>query len=134
MQPHVLVVDDSQAVQHILELSLTRLGFAVTVASDAASGVAVMRSALHPLIVVFDCASPPDDSANLLPGALADPWTGDRHTFVLIHVVEPPRADPALQQMTQWLSRPPLTLRKPFRLSELLNVITQAANDLNSRP
>ena len=134
MQPDVLVVDDSRAVQHILELALSRLGFAVTVASDAASGVAVMRSALHSLIVVLDCASPPDDSANVLPTALADPWTGDRHVFVLIHSVEPPNADPALQKVTQLLTRPPLTLRKPFRLPDLLNVITQASQELNNRP
>ena len=72
----VLVVEDSPQAADLLTLYLQADGFAVRVAQDGETGLALAR-ALHPLAIVLDILLPRLDGWDVLARAKADPAIAD---------------------------------------------------------
>lgn len=72
----VLLIDDDAVGRHLFRAFLTHAGFTVTVAADAATGLAMAR-ALRPDVVVTDLHMPRIDGWRVIAELRSDPATAD---------------------------------------------------------
>lgn len=90
---HVLIVDDGVARQRILEVIMERTGRWVTIAQNGDEAMAILKSTLHPLVVLVDARMRylvDGKQVSLLLTLLANPEYTRTHAFI---VTAPPTVE-----------------------------------------
>lgn len=135
---HVLIVDDGAARIRILEMIMERTGRWVTIAQNGDEALAILRSTLHPLIVLVNGRIQyPLDGKNvsLLLTLLANQEFTTTHAFV---VTAPPRSDDerlAIHEAVQNLGADVHVgwLELPGRFVEIVTATNEAERYVKSR-
>lgn len=124
---HICIVDDDQPERDLLRLFLEGEGYAVEEASSGQAALHLLRQSPHRFIVLLDVRMPALDGAEVLRMVAAEPPLDTQHAFILIS------AWPESPELTSLLSKLSIPfVRKPFDLEELLTVIGQAAERLET--
>ena len=113
MQKRILAVDDQAHIARLMEVNLTRAGFAVTLAYDGVEALEKVREA-PPDLVILDVMLPKLDGFEVLRRLKADPVTEPIPVIILTAKTE---ADDALQGYSggaHWY------LTKPFDPEQLI--------------
>lgn len=124
LAPHVLIVDDDDAIRETLRFILESSGYSVAEAVDGLSAWSLLVSSPRRQVVLLD---------NLMPGLTADELLealesdhdGDsarRHAFILI-TASPQRLPSTLVARLVRLGAP--VIAKPFDLNALLDAVAQ---------
>ena len=127
----VLVVDDETGQREMLRLLLEDAGFQVQEASTGEAGLAALRAAPQPMVVLLDQRMPGMDGDEVLAIVAADSTLATRHRYILL------TASP--QQLQ---SRPTLTVgalsvpvvEKPFDVDVLLAAVSTAQAQIRLTP
>ena len=132
---HVLVVDAHAQRRRMFEMTLARAGYLVTIARDLDEATAVLRPALHPLIVHISVplGGESDWDGSPLIELMSNPELAATHAFLVVWrggtTLDPDvreRADSLGASYLQWLEMP--TTR-----AELERVYAEAVRFLASR-
>lgn len=129
MAPHILVVDDDNAIRKLARMVLEDVGYAVSEAADGAVALTYLRERPERLVVTLDLRMPRMDGRQVLETVAADPTLANHRAYILItanaDMVSPPFSD-----LLAHLRVPVLT--KPFSVGELLQAVAEAANRLDT--
>ncbi len=113
---NILIIEDDPEAAHILELSLRREGYQVTIAMDGIQGLHAIQTQ-HPDLVLLDLMMPDIDGFEVCRRVRANPAT----THLPIIVVSARTQDADKQMAAQVGANAYLT--KPYRRTELLAAI-----------
>lgn len=129
MAPHILVVDDDNAIRKLARMVLEDVGYAVSEAADGAVALTYLRERPERLVVTLDLRMPRMDGRQALETVAADPTLANHRAYILItanvDMVSPPFSD-----LLAHLRIPVLT--KPFSVGELHQAVAEAANRLDT--
>jgi CheY-like chemotaxis protein len=120
----VLVVDDDTCVRLMMTTVLEDAGYGVLSAQDGVEALAILRTSVHPLVVLLDWMMPQMSGEELLQTVKADPELLRQRAFVLVTANAPGRS-PHLVDLLRELAIP--VLPKPFRLQHLLEIVDEHA-------
>jgi CheY-like chemotaxis protein len=84
LRPTVLVVDDNPTIRLSVVHILTPQGYTVVEAEDGVLGLALLRSAPAPVVMLLDLVMPRLDGAQVLQAVAGDRWLAARHAYVLL--------------------------------------------------
>jgi CheY-like chemotaxis protein len=119
--PRVLVVDDDPLIRDMLETSLTRAGYRVTLAADGDAAIAALQRAT-PALILTDLFMPNRDGIELLraaePGAPRPPVIAMSGGFAGIDMLQASRSLGAAA-----------TIAKPFLPRELVQLVRRTLAD-----
>lgn len=135
---HVLIVDDNAARQRVLELIMQRTGRWVTIAENGDEAMAILKSTLHPLIVLLNgrIQYPLDGrDVSLLLTLLGNQEFTTTHAFVM---TAPPRSEDervAIYEAVQNLGADVHVswLALPGRFVEIVTATNEAERYVQSR-
>lgn len=113
---HILIVEDDPEAAHILEMSLKREGFKISVAMDGTQGLTAIQS-YRPDLILLDLMMPDIDGFEVCRRTRANPDT----TNIPIIVVSA-RTQEADKLMARQLGANGY-LTKPYRRADLLSAI-----------
>jgi two-component system, chemotaxis family, chemotaxis protein CheY len=119
----VLVVDDTPALKHLLELALTHEGYTVAVADHGAHALRLLES-FAPCLILLDLRMPVMDGI-----AFARAYHAREHADALI-VVMTAEAQPG----DLGAIAPVQVVRKPFDLDALLPIVEQWVHEHTPTP
>jgi CheY-like chemotaxis protein len=84
LRPSVLVVDDSPSVRLSVVQILTPNGYTVVEAEDGVLGLALLRAAPAPVVMLVDLVMPRLDGVQVLQAVAAEPRLAARHAYILL--------------------------------------------------
>jgi DNA-binding response OmpR family regulator len=113
---HILIVEDDPEAAHILELSLKREGFKISIAMDGTQGLSAIESS-RPDVVLLDLMMPDIDGFEVMQRTRANPATADMPIIVVSA-----RTQEADKLMAKQLGANGY-LTKPYRRADLLAAI-----------
>lgn len=122
LAPHVLIVDDDDAIRETLRFILESFGYSVAEAADGLSAWSLLVSSPRRLVVLLDNLMPGLTADELLEALDADHNGGAarRHAFILI-TASPQRLPSRLVARLVRLGAP--VIAKPFELNALLDAV-----------
>ena len=123
MPQTILVVDDDPQICRLVELNLTRAGYAVTTASDGEEALAKIAEA-RPDLVVLDVMMPRMDGFEALRRIKSDPGLADLRVLMLTAKAQD--AD----IFRGWQMGADCYLTKPFNPMELLTFVKRIFDSL----
>jgi CheY-like chemotaxis protein len=132
MQTPVLIVHDNPGTRRSLRRALEVAGYAVVEATDAESGLALLRESERSMVVLFNVVlfnnvMAGTDGIALLGAAASDAHLADRHAFVLVTPTPEP-VDAVLGRLLERLSVP--VVAEPLDPDALRLTVAQAARRL----
>jgi DNA-binding response OmpR family regulator len=113
---HILIIEDDPEAAHILELSLRREGFKISIAMDGAQGLSIIEGS-RPDVVLLDLMMPDIDGFEVMKRTRANPATAD--TPIIIVSARTHEADKLMAKQLGATSY----LTKPYRRADLLAAI-----------
>jgi two-component system alkaline phosphatase synthesis response regulator PhoP len=116
MPQTILVVDDEPPVARLVEVNLTRAGYAVRIASDGEEALARIAEE-RPDLVILDVMMPRMDGFEALKRIKADPATADLRVVMLTARAQDEDVFEGYGRGAHWY------LPKPFEPEELLTVV-----------
>src|SRR5437879_5807442 len=127
MPQTILVVDDDAQICRLVELNLTRAGYAVTTASDGEEALAKIGEA-RPDLVVLDVMMPRMDGFEALKRIKMDPGTEDLRVIMLTARAQDEDVFEGYGRGAHWY------LPKPFEPEELLTAVRIALTASSDDP
>jgi len=126
LAPHVLVVDDDDAIRETLRFILESSGYVVAEAADGLSAWSLLVSSPRRLVVLLDNLMPGLNADGLLEALESgcDGGAARRHAFILI-TASPQRLPSTLVARLVRLGAP--VMAKPFELNALLDAVAQSS-------
>jgi CheY-like chemotaxis protein len=125
---YVLVVDNDWDTRAVLRDVLEEEGYAVTLAADGYTALAVMRAVTRPLVVVLDQGLAGMTGTELVEAILRDGQPAVARAFLLL--TASPERLPAPFSKQEWPEVMPV-IAKPFDLEALLEAVAAAARRLD---
>jgi CheY-like chemotaxis protein len=125
---HICIVDDDEPERNLLRLVLESEGYSVAEAASGQEALRLLRRSPHRFVVLLDLRMPILSGTEVLRLVAAEPLLANRHTFILISAW--PDRPPELTELLNKLSIP--VVSKPFDLEELLTVIAQATQRIET--
>ena len=113
---HILIVEDDPEAAHILELSLKREGYEISIAMGGIQGLSAVESS-RPDVVLLDLMMPDMDGFEVMKRTRAKPATAD--TPIIVVSARTQQAD---KLMAKQLGANGY-LTKPYRRADLLDAI-----------
>jgi len=131
----VLVVDDNRATRHSLAMLLHVHGYHVSEAADGGAALSRFSASPERLVVLVDLGIPTIDGIAFLQAVAASSDLATRHAYIVMTSATanttiatwrtlPSQVTPLLTQLHV------LVLTKPFRLSEMLQMVQEAQGRL----
>lgn len=127
--PIILVVEDDAHIRDIVCLFLEEAGYQVQTAANGVEGLAALRAAQAPLVVLLDWFMPKMTGEHLLQVVVADAALAYRHAYIVMSAASTGRLQ--LDQFPPHLVT--AHIHKPFDIDMLLNLITETAQHLHAR-
>ena len=125
----VLVVDDSESIRKLVQAMLAEENCTVREAEDGEQGLAELRSASEPNVVLLDYRMPKLDGFELLQRAAKDGDLLSKHEYIII-TSEVGTFPEAFIDLVRRLSI--RVLPKPFAKEALVSSVTLAAERLSA--
>ena len=125
---HVLVVDNDWDIRSVLRDVLEEEGYAVTLAADGYTALAVMRAVTRPLVVVLDQGLAGMTGTELVEAVVSDGQPAAARAFLLL-TASPDRLLAPFSEH-EWPEVVPV-IAKPFDLEALLEAVAAAARRLD---
>jgi CheY-like chemotaxis protein len=125
----VLVVDDSLTLRQLIRAILEPAGYVVTEATDGKEGLAALREAAAPLVVLLDYQMPNMDGMEVLQAVVDAGGPLLAHDFIVISANQATFPDVFIDLLRHLSIR---VLAKPFDREVLLSAVGQAAERLAS--
>jgi len=125
----VLVVDDSLTLRQLIRAVLEPAGYAVSEATDGNEGLAALREASSPLVVLLDYQMPNMDGMEVLQAVVDAGGPLLAHDFIVISANQATFPDVFIDLLRHLSIR---VLAKPFDREVLLAAVGQAAERLAS--
>jgi CheY-like chemotaxis protein len=125
----VLVVDDSLTLRQLIRAILEPAGYVVTEATDGKEGLAALREAPAPLVVLLDYQMPNMDGMEVLQAVVDAGGPLLAHDFIVISANQATFPDVFIDLLRHLSIR---VLAKPFDREVLLSAVAQAAERLAS--
>jgi CheY-like chemotaxis protein len=127
----VLVVEDEDPIRNAVRFILDNEGYAVLEAPNGLVALDLLRASDGPLVVLLDQFMPEMSGAELLRMVAAEPELGARHAYIIFSASQ----ELSAPTMRRYLPGKRLfDLPKPFELDDLVAVVEQAAQYLDSEP
>lgn len=117
--PTVLVVDDDPAIRKMIQEVLSLEGYPTETAANGQEALDLLTKS-GPRVVLLDLQMPIFDGAQVLEALASQPVERARHKIYLVS---------AYLYLDQWqgaVERADGTLRKPFTVNQLINVVENA--------
>jgi two-component system response regulator MprA len=127
---HTLIVDDDRAIRSTLHDLLSDEGYPVAEAGDGLQALLILREDPHPLVVLLDAMMPRMNGMELLNAVEADPALSRQRVFLLI-TANPYVLAADFRAQLKRMGIP--IVPKPFDTEQLLNMIEDAAKQLESQ-
>lgn len=127
---HVLIVDDARSVRIIVRHIMNREGHEVTEACDGQEGLMVIRTTLHPLVVIMSYAMPIMSGVGAMEIVAADPHLARFHEYIF---TSGRNYEESFAQVNTRLPRPASFIQKPFKAAELVTAVNAATAHLAAR-
>ena len=113
---HILIIEDDPEAAHILELSLKREGFKISIAMDGTQGLGIIESS-RPDVVLLDLMLPDIDGFEVMKRTRANPATAG--TPIIVVSARTQKADKLMAKQLGAMDY----LTKPYRRADLLAAI-----------
>ena len=127
--PAILVVEDDAAIRDIVRILLEEEGYHVQTAANGVEGLAALRAAQAPLVVLLDWLMPEMSGEHLLQVVVADAALAHRHTCIVMSAASTNRLH--LDRFPPHLVT--AHIHKPFDIDMLLHRVTETAQHLHAR-
>ncbi len=114
--PKILVIDDDFASRRVLQLVLTRNGYAASLAEDGPDGLRLAK-AVHPDLILLDFFMPGEDGFEVLAQLKADPELRDVPVIIFTVLV---REESERQALAMGAAA---YVTKPFDVDEVITCI-----------
>jgi CheY-like chemotaxis protein len=126
----VLVVDDDTAIRETLRLILEDAGYDVIEASTGSQALGLLRSSPNSLVVLLDLIMPDGDGGAVLRAVAADSVLSRRHGYAVMTA----GSERAIESLAPMLApMHSVTMRKPFDIDQVLEVVGALRRDLGVR-
>ncbi|HEX8728442.1 MAG TPA: response regulator [Ktedonobacterales bacterium] len=125
----VLLVEDDQDIRETLRMALEDEGYVVYEAEDGLEALTMLRNSQTPLIVALDLRLPRLNGDALLLHVSKREHLPAHHCFLLVTANREILSSASLRLMKRMQVR---IITKPFDLDDLLNLVANAANELNA--
>jgi CheY-like chemotaxis protein len=126
----VLVVDDDTAIRETLRLILEDAGYEVIEASTGSQALGLLRSSPNSLVVLLDLIMPDGDGGAVLRAVAADSVLSRRHGYAVMTA----GSERAIESLAPMLApMHSVTMRKPFDIDQVLEVVGALRRDLGVR-
>lgn len=129
VKPHVLIVDDDEEIRATIRAVLEDSDYEILEAPDGLVALEILRGASRPLVVLSNHNMPRLDGPGLFSFVMNDSQLARRNAFIYMTAgnrVIPPSLSHDLTRL-----QVPV-LRKPFDIDELLELIEDAEQRLQS--
>lgn len=123
----VLIVDDDATMRRYLRALLEDNDYCVEVAAEGHEGLAAMRAAPHPYVVLLDFLMPQFNGFDVLRAVHADAGLFARHAVIIMTAYSSIMPFDLARFMT--MADIPL-LRKPFEFDDVLEAVAEAEERL----
>ncbi len=128
---HVLVVDDSESSRQLVRVMLEPEGYTVSEAEDGVQGLAALREAVEPLVVVLDYQMPNLDGAGVLAVVDREGEALARHEYLVLSANVATFPETFIELLRHLSIR---ILSKPVERATLVELVAQAAERLYAPP
>jgi CheY-like chemotaxis protein len=124
--PTVLIVEDEFAVADLLEMALNDEGYEVQHAADGRQGLERLADGPRPDLVITDYMMPILNGPGLIKALRSQPAYGDVPYIVMSSIPE--------AQVRDHVDGYAAFLRKPFRVSAMLDVVRRVIGPADEAP
>jgi CheY-like chemotaxis protein len=124
-RPHVLVVDDDEAIREAMRMVLEDAGYLVDEAPNGKQALERLRVRTQPMVVVLDLMMPGMDGRGVLETVAADCTLATRHAYLILTAREDKTLPLAFANLLSKLNVP--IVGKPFDIGELVEAVAGAA-------
>jgi CheY-like chemotaxis protein len=132
IQTPILLVDDDADVRELTRQVLEISGYRdITEARDGLEALLLLREREAPMVVLCDYQMPRQNGMQVIEALMSDPERPPSHTFVMLTANETLLSS-AERELLRRRGIP--TMRKPFDLDELAEVVGRAAERLDREP
>lgn len=128
---HVLTVDDSATIRHLVRMVLEPGGFEVREAGNGAEGLELLRAAREPMVVLVDYHMPVMDGEAMLRAVAQEGTPLTSHEYVIFSAHTGTFPDSMIELLRSLSIR---VLAKPAENTQLIEAVTQAAARLAMPP
>lgn len=127
---HVLVVDEDASARKMIAEMVSIEGHTTSTAGDGLAGLAALRGAAHPLIVIMSYLMPGMTGAEAMEEIAADTQLATRHEYIFVSTIP---YEWSFAGVSARLRRSVPFIAKPFPYERLINAVNAAAGRLSTR-